>query len=232
MKTVGVTFGDGAFEEIAKAMAKRFEKLNGIETHLLDINKLPAMDHAAWAKSCMWDQLPADVDRAIWFDADMIPIAPIRDLLPHADVKFAAVQDMYHGGRQEAEWDLEEVEGLDVYFNLGMFVANRECAPAFEAARARMNERTWTHWDQTPTNLEVAKILPGSQIEELPRTANWMPGFSDIPPADIRMLHLAGHQNAGYRFTLLRSFMICFEHLTAEEIAKKGRSLCSVGCAR
>lgn len=231
MRTVAVTFGDGNFLPIATAMAKRFEKLNGIEVVLLDIDKLPPMDHAGWSKTCMWDQLPSDVDRAVWFDADMIPIAPLTDLIPHPEVQFAAVADMYHGGRQEAEWDCEEVEELPVYFNSGIFFANRSTAPAFAAARERMNERTWAHWDQTPLNLELHKILSEKDYEVLPRCANWMPGFSSLPPEDIRMLHLAGFPNGGIRYCLLHSFMIAFDRLTAEELAEKGEALCFESCA-
>lgn len=231
MRTVAVTFGDGAFRRIAAAMAKRFTALNEIEVILLDIDKLPPMDHAGWAKTCMWDQLPADVDRAIWFDADMIPIAPITDLIPHPDVLFAAVPDMYHGGRQEAEWDIEDVIDLPTYYNSGLFVANRVTAPAFAAARARMNERTWSHWDQTPLNLELHKILGEADVEALPRIANWMPGFSNQAPQDMRMLHLAGFPNGGLRFCLLNAFIIAFERLTAEELAEKGAALCCASCA-
>jgi len=232
MKTMAVTFGDGNFSPIVEAMAKRFEKLNCIETMILDIDKLPPMDHAGWSKTCIWDQLPADVDRAIWFDADMIPIAPITDLLPHPAVRFAAVADLYHGGRQSAEWDCEEVIGLPVYFNSGFFVANRSTEAAFISAQSRMNERTWTHWDQTPLNLELHKILGENDYQLLPRNANWMPGFSTIPPADIRMLHLAGFPDGGIRYCILHSFMIAFERLTAEELAEKGGALiCSGSCA-
>lgn len=231
MKTVAVTFGDGRYEPICQAMARRFETINGIRTVILDIDKLPPMPHAAWSKICIWDQLEPDVDRAIWFDADMIPIAPITDLIPHDDVAFAAVPDMYHGGRQAAEWDYEEVVDLPVYYNSGLFIANRETVPAFDAARARMNDRDWAHWDQTPLNIEIQKAISPARREEMPRSANWMLGFSSLPPEDIRMLHLAGMTSKELLYTLLHSYMIAFDRLTAEELAEKGGALCSGSCA-
>lgn len=231
MKTMGVTFGDGAFLEIAEAMAKRFSEINDLETMVLDIDPLPPMPSGTWAKSCMWDQLPEDVDRVIWFDADVIPIAPITDLLPHPDVVFAAVKDLYHGGRQHAEWTCPEVIELPAYYNMGVFVANRETRPMFEAVRERMYQYDWVHGDQTPTNLELFARFREGQILELPRSANWMMGFSDLAPPDMRMLHLAGQKSGPLRFALLHAFRICFEHLSAEELAKKGGASCSGSCA-
>lgn len=231
MKTVGVTFGDGVFLPIAQAMAKRFSEVNKLEAIVLDIDRLPPMDHASWSKSCMWDQLPADVDRAIWFDADVVPVAPIVDLLPHPEVQFAAVPDIYHGGRQEAEWVCPLVEDLPNYFNMGVFVANRSTAEMFEHARGRMYEFDWVHIDQTATNLELFEHFRPGQIGELPRIANWMLGFGKILPPDMRMLHLAGAKHAGYRFSVLHGFCLAFERLSLEELAEKGGASCSGSCA-
>lgn len=238
MKTVGVTFGDGPFEEIAARLADRFSKVNGIPAYAIPVADAPPMHSGNWMKAFLWDWLPEDVERFVWFDSDVVPIASMMEFMPHPGVAFAGCEDVYAGGRQGAEWICPEVEGLDRFVNTGVFVATREFEPVLVAAREMMNQTEWTQRDQIPINLKLPEHLPASKVGALPPICNWMFGFGTNPPRDIRMLHLAGLKDEGLRFALLHSYLLCFEPERAEEFStRRSRGLCltgrdGVGCGR
>jgi lipopolysaccharide biosynthesis glycosyltransferase len=222
MKTLVVSFGDGRYLQPAQASVKRFSRLNDVEGMVLDINKLPErMEHPAWAKAWIWDQVPKDVERVIWIDADVVPVRPIMDILPDFPVPFAAVQDAKQS-RQTAEWGNEKVEDLDVYFNSGVFVAHRDSEPMFREWREGSSVKSKQPFvDQTPLNLMLAKHLKPGEISELPKICNWIGGFGSFPQT-VRMVHFAGLQKA-LRLDILRVFALTEEEdATNERYRAKG----------
>ena len=207
MKTIVISFGDGRLLESAQAAVKRFSELNDVEGLVLNIHKLPnELSHPAWAKSCLWEQVPASVERVIWIDADIVPIRPIMDIIPDFEIPFCAVLDAPLAV-QQAEWGDEPVRDLSSYFNSGMFVAHRSTEPMFKEWQSQAAKPDASpFWDQTPLNLLLPKYLKPGEIFALPQECNWVRGFGEIPP-DVRMAHFAGWPSA-WRNDVLRVFAL------------------------
>jgi hypothetical protein len=221
MRTLAVTFGDHFYQWIAKAFAKRFEELNGIEAMAIDPLKCPNLEDPIWVKAWLWDLVPEDVDRIIWFDADNVPIAPIADLLPSFDYPFCAVLDLPETV-QEAVWKAEEVRACDHYFNMGFFVAQRVTRPVFEDLKGYV-DKDLGFADQSAFNVCLARYYDETDLGVLPKTCNWLQS-SGATPNDIRMFHLAGMDGA-VRLQVLRGFARVFDPLhasTEEECTKEG----------
>ena len=192
MKTLAVSFGDGRYLKPARAAITRFSRLNDVEGMVIDIEKLPnGLDHPAWSKAFVWNVVPADVERVIWIDADIVPIGPIMDIVPDFEIPFCVAKDTDRS-RQTAEWGDPAVKELRTYFNSGVFVAHRSTEPLFAEWQAQATAGLrHPFMDQTPLNLLIEKHLTSGQIFELPPECNWLTPFGPIAPG-VRMAHLAG----------------------------------------
>lgn len=220
---MALTYGDGHYALVRDLVAKRFEKVNEIETRLLIPEELDVpIWSGLWMKPFLWDVVPKDVERIIWFDCDMVAVAPVHDLLPPEDTPFAAVED-YEGSVKVATHDCPIVQNLDRYFNAGFFVMNRECIPVFEKFKEHMPGkgrlvRTYIFHDQTPLNIEIDRAF-GERAVSLPCALNWMWASMGYPPDDVRMIHFAGWGGGEARVKFLG------EHITRLEARDAGTEM-------
>ena len=227
MKTVVVSFGDGNYLEAAQTAVQRFSRLNDVEPVLLDIMQLPdRMPHASWAKAWIWDLIPDNVERAIWIDADVVPVKPMMDLVPEFDAPFCGVEDHPRIGRQCAEWHNEEVLQLQHYFNAGVFVVHRKTEAMFKEWQAEMLEPPVPHIDQTPLNLLLGRHFSANEVYVLPPICNWLGCFGSLPN-DVRLAHLAGWADKGARMTVLRLISL----LEAQGLAQEDQVERGAACA-
>jgi len=196
MKTVALTYGDGHYAPIRDIITDRFRELNEIETRLILPEHVPfPLWRGAWIKPFLWELVEDDVDRILWFDADMVPLRPVMDLLPKDPVPFAAVSDC----PQAALTAIREeptLTGARHYFNTGFFIASRDSIPMFKEAQKLMpahgkTVRTYFFWEQTPINMAIEKHLRDEAVS-LPAQLNWLWVSQGRPGKEVRMVHYAG----------------------------------------
>lgn len=188
MRTIAVTFGDVMYQQIAEDLAKRFQDLNDIEALAIDPMNAPSLKDISWIKAWVWDLVPSDVGRVIWFDVNTVPLLPIDDLLtPSYDYPFAAVEASPEV-RQEATWKLEEVRSCLYYFCTSMFVARRVTRPIFEDVKRHASSDP-SIGVQSAFNLCLNRYYKTLDVAPLSVICNWKMSFGPAP-TDARMLQL------------------------------------------
>lgn len=208
MRTITVTFGDVMYQQIAEVLAERFQDLNGIEAMAIDPMKAPNLEDVAWIKAWVWDLVPSDVGRVIWFDANILPLLSVTDLLvPSYDYPFAAVEASPEV-RQEATWKLEEVRSCLYYFCTSMFVARRVTRPIFEDVK-RYASSDPSIGVQSAFNLCLNRYYKTLDVASLSVICNWKMSFGPMP-TDARMLQLDSLEEDA-RLQMMQTFTRVFE---------------------
>ena len=174
---------------MASLAADRFQQLNGIPAYVLTdhVVQFDQLRSPQWVKAFVWEFVGDEVERIIWFDADVVPIHPLGDL---PDASFAAVLDM--PATTGVDPFIYEGEAFRPYFNSGFFIAGRESEPVFrQLAQDMVCQSDHDRFEQSWFNVRVRELLGG--FTQLPLTWNWFFQFYDHmigrPDEDIRMLH-------------------------------------------
>lgn len=223
-ETAAVTYADGLFLGVVQQIAERFQRLNGMPLRVLGVNDAPeGLWNGSWIKPWLWDILPSNVDRVIWFDADIVPVNPMMDILPESG-NFCAVMDV-ESTKQRMDEVATELRPVKDYFNAGFFVASRAVHPAFNRAKRFMPTRDKPFhlpgYDQNPMNVGIFE--EGIQVTKLPRELNWMLAFGSAHLDSIRNLHFAG---------MLNSNRLPYMKILLKQLEKKEGILCQQHGAR
>jgi len=127
--------------ELEQWIASRFEILNGRRVYIVRDKDLPAAArdiHPYCLQPWLWDVVPADTERILHVDTDMVPLRSLPEL---PDAEFVAAMDgAAHSARLTAIFPALRQEKLT--FNAGFFVANRSLRPAFEQMKQFASSRT------------------------------------------------------------------------------------------
>jgi hypothetical protein len=204
MKTLAITMAhDESWLELARLMAARFERLNGLPCRILGpeaFARFESPSHSdedrkpTWLKAHLWDEVEPDVERLIWIDADSIPLRPLG---PLPDAPFAARLDA--GTVPEKALQMPEWSDLPFYFNSGFFVATRETRPAFERLKTLRHHpvKGPSGGEQSWLNHCIHRLLPPERIAILPSEISYMYVDGDVPPG-AKMIHFAGLYHKRY----------------------------------
>lgn len=195
---------DHPHPELETWVAARFEALNGHPVHIIRrqniAETLKALD-PAFLKAWLWDFVPSDTQRIVYFDFDVIPLRPLP-LLP--DTSFAVSTDWLDERARRMYPSLSASH----YFNAGLFVARRETRACFNRLKSFALRRDCTSpfvrdgtKEQTPFN---QLIQADFDVCWLPRAFNCLAhtGYSDLPTAS--MLHLAAVR-AGQQWLIMEA---------------------------
>ena len=142
MRTVAVTGGLGNHYSLnAKRFTDRFNHLSqyvpdGFEcinvNNLLHTWRVVPLDQ--WfLKAYLWDVLPDDIERLVWFDCDIVQMRPIG-LSDLPDVPFAAAPDSRW--TDVNTFDLwPPSEDVERFFNSGVMICKRETRDVFDQVK-------------------------------------------------------------------------------------------------
>lgn len=170
---VAVTIGVGRFEHLARRAADEMRQMTGLETVVLGPEHLEAsgLEHPSFLKFRLFDLV--DAENILWFDADMVPLAPWSPQEFFGNPAIVAVRDRMLGTvLQEAEdWKIPPAE----YFNAGLFIANATAHKRWlqTAESLRFINPTMLQ-DQSPLN--AARVRLQIPMKLLDRRYNWL-GF-------------------------------------------------------
>ena len=193
MKTMAVVGGLKGFKPWAERVAQQVEKHNDFPCIVIDddlakpfagLIKMPA-----WIKCYIWDLVPLDIERIVWFDADVIPLKSLREF---PRVPFCACRNDLPPGRLEKQFPI--LQWYDDYFNSGFFVATRDTIPAFQLLKAFMchiPRQVWPMYEQSWLNLAIVATL--KEYHVLPDVYNWsFKRHKELVPDDVITLHFPG----------------------------------------
>jgi hypothetical protein len=204
VKIIAVTAAFDWDRALLERVVARFKFLNGIDTIVLDRGILPNWRprHWGWTKTLMWDYVPHDADIAVWYDADIVSVAPLGAL---PEYPFSAVRD-FEPTIKRVQKSFLPLSRWDCYFNSGFIVCTRESLDVWRLVRwfgrnVRKTPEQQMPGEQSWLNLSVA-MLHGSYFVLDP---SWntlgfgQPGRRpDVETADlsnVKMAHFAGTGN-------------------------------------
>jgi len=170
---VAVTIGVGRFEHLAQRAADEMRQMTGLETVVLGPDHFAAskLEHPSFLKFRLFDLV--DAENIIWFDADMVPLAPWSPQEFFGSPALIAVRDRMLGSVfQEADtWEIRPEE----YFNAGLFIANAKAHKHWlQTAESLRFARPTLLQDQSPLN--AARVRLQIPLKLLDRRYNWL-GF-------------------------------------------------------
>jgi lipopolysaccharide biosynthesis glycosyltransferase len=196
-------------ETSGRLVAFARERLAGVERLTVDRAALDGIDSMSWGSAALARLLipallPADLDRAIYLDADTLilaPIAPLWDLPLGENLVAGAVDPWAHA---------QDVVTTPYYANSGVLLMNIEAwrkERITDAALTFLNNCPYKFIDQSAINAVAAgRILP------LASEWNYILGFVgtnfiSLPPEQLpKIIHFAGceprpwaHRDAPYR---------------------------------
>jgi len=200
---VTVSTGETAeMHDLIERSTARFTQLNGREVfvirdeHVQDSARAAALPTLAVTKLLIWDIVPETVNTVLYFDRDILPVAPLGEL---PDCTFAAVADRPIGlAAAKRHWPF--FKKSDFYFNAGLFLATRDTKPILDMVyhlQSYDKDCLGCH-DQTLLNI-VAQSQ--AQVTELPVEYNFPIADAQVPCDHPRMVHCFGTYR---KYTLLR----------------------------
>ena len=170
---VAVTIGVGRFEHLAHRAADEMHQMTGLPTVVLGQEHFEAskLEHPSFLKFRLFNLV--DAENILWFDADMVPLAPWSPQGFFGGPAIIAVRDRMLGTvLDEANaWEVPPEE----YFNAGMFIANAAAHKRWLqiAESLRFTKPTMLQ-DQSPLN--AARVRLQIPLKLLDRRHNWL-GF-------------------------------------------------------
>ena len=185
---------DHPHPELEQWTADRFKLLNGQRVHVIHKDELPEVArtvHVSYAKAWLWDVVPADTQRILFMDYDIIPLHSLPEI---PDAPFvAAPEAQEYTDRRAVEYPIIAASGR--YFNAGFFVERRDTRPIFEQLKAFAVDRTVSdmsrgEFDQTIFNLLIQATVG---VAWLPHACNVIM-LSATPEVSTtaRAIHLCG----------------------------------------
>lgn len=180
------------FPELEQWIADRFEMLNGRRVRIFHREDLPAdalRSHSQYAKAWLWDVVPADTQRILYLDYDIVPLRALPEI---PDAPFIAVSD--------AQWYVEDklpdtplFLKTGKYFNSGFFVARRDTRYIFDTIKSLVHTKGREDrqpYDQPKFNMLVQSTVG---VTWLPNACNTiMVGASVEEGATAAAAHLCG----------------------------------------
>lgn len=190
MKTLGLSIGIGQhWSDAATYACTQMQKHTGIECRPIhDIPGLPAGWNPSWGKAWLWDFVPDEVERILFFDCDIVCIRPWTEWqIAHP---YLATREIYRNPVINAEI---RAYGLQDYFNSGLFVCHRSQRQRLESIRDYGPH--YSAWiDQTAMNVVFAdtwRPMPSHTNWLLMAETNRLVGALD---ARASCIHLAGRK--------------------------------------
>jgi len=184
---------DASAIEIVERAAKRFEKLNGIPVQILYNHTLGGkiLTHRRFVKSLIWEYVPEDVERVIYYDYDVLPLTPLGEL-PKVD--FAAAPDLKKSMDEAFEiWPL--LRQYNIYFSPSVFLAHRKMAELFDriacSQAAKPDQRGSYEQSLFNTLIQYKRA-----IHQLPKSWNYIVGCEAEYVPEPKMLNCAGIESS------------------------------------
>lgn len=188
--------------DLVRRSAERFRRLNGREVFIVTDEVLArspraaALAHPRLAKTLIWELIDSNVDRIVYYDRDILPVAPLGDL---PDCLFAAAPDRPVGlDVAKRHWPF--FKRSNFYFNSGFFVARRESRPVFDMVYALQSDDMdcLGCYDQTLFNIVSQSML---DVVQLPVEYSYPIADARVPCEHPKMVHCFGTRR---KYTLLR----------------------------
>lgn len=151
-----IAITDNAFaRSVVSRAADRFGRLNGVRPRIITSppRGAPRGVHQGFYKAWLWDVVPERVDRIMFMDFDIIPVRPLGDV---PDCEFGAC--MGHSGLPNISRNLPFIRETGMYFNSGMFLANKSTRPIFDRVKRFATSREHSfmrHMDQAVFNVLI-----------------------------------------------------------------------------
>ncbi|HLX63511.1 MAG TPA: glycosyltransferase family 9 protein [Planctomycetota bacterium] len=177
MKTEFLTLTSPLTYEIGSVMASRFEELNKV--HVRSLKNSPLLSHISnlfYLKTYIWDFVDSSIERIVWLDADIWPIAALS----------ALPQTAFAARRIPQSW-IKAPDDADSP-DLGFFCCTRESKPAFDELKQSRSD--------TPGSLRrtMKMLLNKHGIATQVLTRDWLWEFCEgmPPPDNVKMVHYGG----------------------------------------
>ena len=126
---------DSAVMSIVEQCADRFHRLNGVAPQIITAADMKGIEYdrfrAAYTRAWLWDLVPTTVERILYYDWDIIPVRPLG---APPKGRFAAVLGPGVGHMRKV---FDFVRKTGVFFNAGLFLAERSTRPIFEGTPRR-----------------------------------------------------------------------------------------------
>jgi len=167
--------------------------MNGVDLQVISDEQCEAfglMKRKYWIKCFLWKMVGKDVERVVWLDCDIDPVAPIKHL---SEEPFAAVLDIEQTAAKNRANHSRYGE-IRNYFNVGYFSATRSSIGLFEKVIREYNnpnnrgcdEQTWISYHANDFICEI-----------LDRKYNWLVGAGWPIIGDEIHFHYAGLERKG-----------------------------------
>lgn len=192
-------------EQCVAQIAKRLGRLNGCKVQVVDDTTLGRVTNIIasplFVRYYIWQLVPDDVDRVIFVNNDIIPMAPLPfNELPDCD--FAAVADQ-PSVYEAVSARIPVIKRAGTYFNTNVFMATRKTAPLFKRILAmQSNLLDMEPWwgDQTLVNMLVRAAVEAGEIkfEQLDRRWNSLSLIDPTAPDSPYLISLAGGLDERY----------------------------------
>jgi len=194
MKTMAFVGGLHGMLAWAERVADRVRRLNDFPCTVLNDDNAKyfsgLLKMPAWIKAYLWDLAPPDVERILWFDADMMPLRPLGEL-PRDP--FSACPNLMREGTLAKQFPILQWWEKE-YFNSGFFIATRATEPAFRILKSFMYNvprQAWPMYEQSWLNLAIVATL--RCYHQLPHTYNWsVKRHKWEIPDDVLTIHYPG----------------------------------------
>lgn len=201
MKTTYFTIADGpVFGYMGHILAQRLYISEGIRLTILkdEVAKVyGVLNRQYWLKAYLWDFVPDNVERIVYFDADILPIAPLPEWFTKCEAPFSARKDINNTAMSQEGYYRPLFENIKYYFNNGIFIATRDAIPMFQALQKQVNNPIHASCvEQTWMNKYVNEML---ELNILPRSIGYLVDGEDEPD-NVITRHYAGVKNKLERY--------------------------------
>lgn len=192
---VTIAYGK-VFSETVRRSIARFELLNDVKVQIIKDLDLKDDQSREFIKCDLWDMVPSDVDRILYFDADILPICKLPEI---PDGEFCAAPDNAEGLEMvQRFWPM--FKKTNFQFNAGMFIASRSTDPWFKLVKEMACYKPDHHgmYDQTLFNMVLQTQV---DVTRLSKQWNYLAPMEQEIVSYPYMLHLSGMRQ---RYTMMK----------------------------
>ena len=180
---------DASVIETVERAARRFEQLNDIPVQILYNQDLGGkiLTHRRFVKSLIWEYVPSDVDYVLYYDYDVLPLAPLGKI---PEAKFAAAPDIRKS--MDAAFDIWPLlRQYNIFFSTSVMLSHRSMAELFDRVACAQSYKPDQHgkYEQSLFNIFIQYKRA---IHQLPKSWNYIVGCEVEAVQEPKMLNLGG----------------------------------------